>query len=237
MTRRFSILIAAILAVVLSACSISNEVHFNKDYSGDYKMTVDMSEIIEMAKSFDPSMAESDEDPFSTMINEEDRARIDSVFNSVEGVSSPSFNLSDDFVATLSFDFDDIDALNRLFATWSEGAAAAGAEMGNMGMGGLGTLGAPTFTREGKTVIHSAEMPEMDGMEVEGMEGMDMAGMMEGFAGMMDYQVIMTFDKKIKSVGGEGFDILSQEKKSVKTRVDMQSFLNGGAYKIAVQTK
>jgi len=244
--RQLSILLATVAVIVFSACSITNQVHFNKDYSGNYAMIVDLGDMMEMAKSFDPSMEDSlsiDGDPLGELISEEDRARFDSMFASMEGISNANYVVDKDYVMTMSFDFEDIDALNGLFEKWMSDAADAAnsqPEFGDMGgLGGFGSMAAPSFTKDGKTIIHTAEMPLDPGQmgEAEGMDDMDISSMMDGFAGMMDYQVVMTFDRKIKSVGGEGYDILSQEKKSLKTRIDMKHLMESGSYKIAVQLK
>jgi len=244
--RQLSILITALAVLVLSACSITNQVHFNKDYSGNYAMIVDLGDAMEMFKSFDPSIEDSlqtqgAEDPLGGLISTEDRMKFDSMFATMDGISNANYDVGEDYVVTMSFDFEDIDALNNLFEKWASDAADAASSQPEMaGLGGLGSMAAPSFTRDGKTITHMAEMPldpEDLGGEVEGMDEMDMSSMLDGFAGMMDYQVVMTFDRKIKSVGGEGFDILSQEKKSLKTRVDMGHLMDSGSYKIAVQLK
>ncbi len=239
--QRLLFLLTALIALLVSSCSVTTELNFNKDYSGDYKMTIDMAELFEMAASFDPSMGEG-ENPMDEMMNSEDRARFDSLIATVDGISNADYSVSEDYVVTLGFDFDDIDALNALFAKMNDTSPEQEAELADMGMnpGALGSFGAPSFKLDGKTVTHMAEIPVDPtdlGIEADGMEEMDMGAMMEGMAGMMDFQVNMTFKKKIASVEGEGFDILNQEKKSVKTRVDMTKFMKEGSYKIAVTTK
>lgn len=239
--QRSILLFAALIAIVVSSCTVTTDLNFNKDFSGDYKMTIDMSELFEMAGSVDPSMAEG-ENPMEEMMGSEDRARFDSVIATVDGISNAEYSVSEDYVVTVGFEFDDIDAMNALFAKMNETSPEEEAELVDMGMnpGALGSFGAPSFKLDGKTVTHMAEMPldPMDmGIEADGMEEMDMGAMMEGMAGMMDYQVNMTFQKKITGIEGEGFDILSQEKKSVKARVDMTRFMKEGSYKISVTTK
>jgi len=239
--QRLILLFAALITIVLSSCSVTTDLNFNKDYSGDYKMTIDMAELFEMAASFDPSMAEG-ENPMDEMMGSEDRARFDSLIATVDGISNADYSVSEDYVITISFEFDDLNAIDALFAKMNDTSPEQEAELEGMGMnpGALGSFGSPSFKLNGKTVTHMAEVPvdPMDlGIEADGMEEMDMGAMMEGMAGMMDYQVNMTFKKKITAVEGEGFDILSQEKKSVKTRVDMTNFMKEGSYNISVTTK
>jgi hypothetical protein len=220
---------------------VTTDLSFNKDYSGDYKMTIDMAELFEMAASFDPSMAEG-ENPMDEMLSSDDRSRFDSLIATIDGISNATYEMADDYVMTIGFQFDDIEAMNSLFARMNDASPEEEAQLEELGMnaGALGSFGAPSFVLENKTVTHTAEIPvdPMDmGIEADGMEDMDMGAMMEGMAGMIDYRVNMTFKKKIASVDGNGFDILSQEKKSVKTRVDMNKFMKEGSYKISVKTK
>jgi hypothetical protein len=240
--RYLQILLSVLIVAILSSCSMTTDVMFNRDYSGAYKTTVDFGGVMDMAQSFDPSMAEDGDTGMDELIDPSIKSRYDSIMASADGISNGQFTTSDDYVVTISFDFDDIESLNAFLARMNETDEDAEAELSEMGMdpGVMGSFAAPSFVLEGKTVIHGAKVP-LDpatlGLEAEGMGEVDMASMMEGMGNMMDYQVNMTFKKKIKSVTGEGFDILSQEKKSLKTRIDMTNLLKSGSYEIAVETK
>ena len=225
------------IGLLLSSCAVTNEVHFNKNYSGTYSMDVDISGLLEMAESFDPSMAEGGaEEMLGGGISDEQKQQMDSVFATMDGISNAVYELGDDYVFRLAFDFEDIDALNGVFDKINDGMAEAGNMMDDeMGMGGLGKLSAPKFTRDGKTISHSASAPIDMGemMSGAGDEG-EMFGMMFG---MMDYTFIMSSDRKIKSVEHEGVDILSQEKNVVKTRVDMDNLMNKGNFNVTIKVK
>ena len=61
-----------------------------------------------------------------------------------------------------------------------------------------------------------------------------MIGMMFG---MMDYTFIMSSDRKIKSYEIEGADLLSEDKKMVKTRVDIDNLMENGTFNVTIKVK
>ena len=227
-------LFALVLSLVLSSCAITNEVHFNKDYSGNYALNLDMGDLIEMAKSFDPSM--EDTDIFEDALPEETRAELDAMVSSVEGISNAKYDLTEDYQFVISFDFEDIDALNGFFEQLSENLAESEDMMDEDMMAGLDAFQMPQFTKEGKVISYTANVPT-DMLDMATEEGGEMGDMMDMVTGMMDYSVIMTFDRKVKSVDLDGVDLMGQDKHSVKTRVDMEKFYETGSYTIAVKVK
>ena len=231
-TSFLSILCA--LTLILSACSVTNEVHFNKNYSGNYATTIDFGDVIEMAMSFDPSM--EDQDIMGDALPPETQAQIDEALAGIEGVSNAKYEMTEDYQLVVSFDFEDIGALNRFFTQIQENMGEAGDMMDEDMMPALGAFEAPSFTKDGKTITHSANMPFNLSDLAEGDDMMD-ADMMNMFVGMMDYTIIMSFDRKVKDVELEGVDLLEQDKRLVKTRVDMENLSDSGSYKIGVKLK
>jgi len=225
-----------IVAVIMSACAMTNEVHFNKNYSGTYALNVDFSDMVDMAKSFDPSMEDASElGMVDQAVSVEEREEMKQMINQIDGISNTSFEVIEKSRLEFKFDFEDIETLNSAF---SEIQAALSEQ--RPGMDGVGSLGLPQFTKDGKVISHSASFPS-DQIPKETMDEFnalgDGDGMVDMMMGMMDYTVVLSFDRKIKSVEIDGVDLISQDKHIVKARIDLSKMIDGGAYHIDVKTK
>lgn len=96
-----------IAIMVLSACSINSEFYFDKDFSGKVINSIDMSSFM--------AMAGESTDSIEMQVNEglnEKKDSILNVFNSVEGISNADMFYKDGIVQ-FSYEFEDIQALNR----------------------------------------------------------------------------------------------------------------------------
>ena len=227
----------------LSSCAITNEVHFNKNFSGTYTTTLDYSAVYDMIESFggeaDMDMNDS---PFGDQFDTEQQAKIKEMMNSAEGISNANWSLSDeDKAMTVSFDFDDVESMEKAFELYEKRMIEESGEAQSMGISpndGLGMLS--QFSREGKVVSFDGVVPNdvldnlSNEMDLGMMDSSDAFGMM---GEMLDYTLIMTFDKKIKDVTVEGMDILTQDKKSIKTRIDVGKMMKGDAVKLDVRVK
>jgi len=226
------------IAALISACSMTNEVHFNKDYSGTFAMYVDMGGVMEMAKSFDPSMEDEAAGNFvDEQLSKEDQEKMIQNMNQIDGISNTAFGVIEESGIQFMFDFEDIESLNNAF-TALQSELATQNDMMEGDIGGMPTMGTPQFTKNGKTISHGASFP-MDEIPEEALSGLDELGgdaMMEMMMGMMDYSVVLSFDRKIKSVTLEGADLISQDKHVIKARIDLANMIDGGAYKIDVKT-
>lgn len=228
------------LVVLMSACTMTNEVHFNKNYSGTYALDVDFGDMMEMVKSFDPSMEDMAEGDFmDEAMSSEEREELKQEINAIDGISNTSFEVIEKTRLEFKFDFDDVESLNRAF-TGIQSAFKEDNEMMAGGMDGMGSLGLPEFKKDGKVISHSAtfpadQIPEETMDELDAVGGTD--GMMDMMAGMMDYSVVLSFDRKIKSVEIDGVDLISQDKHIVKARIDLGKMVKGGSYNIDVRTK
>ena len=217
-----------------------NEVHFNKNYSGTYSLSADMGGIMDMAKSFDPSMDEVEGgDMIDEAISQEEREEMIKKINQIDGISNTSFEVGDKTSLEFQFDFEDIESLNSAFSEF-ESLFNEDNDMVEGGMPGMESMALPIFTKKGKVISYSASFPEdqipegaLD--ELDALGGSD--GMMDMVMDIMDYTIVFSFDRKIKSVEIDGVDLISQDKHVVKTRIDLGKMMNGGAYKISVTTK
>jgi len=230
---------ALVVALIMTACAMSNEVHFNKNYSGTYALYVDLGDMIEMVKSFDPSAEKQMEGDFiDEAMSEADRQEMKAKINDIKGLSNASFEVIEQSRIELKFDFDDIPALNKAFSE-IQSAFADENEMLAEGMTGMESMGLPRFTKDGKIITHGAsfQKDQLPDGALEGLDELGGDGMMDMVMGMMDYTVELSFDRKIKSVKIDGVDLVSQDKHIVKARIDMGKMINGGEYKIDVTTK
>src|SRR5690606_22561210 len=111
MIRNYLIAILATV-IVLSSCSITTHIHFNKDNSGNVKIEINYSEM----------MAEMDD---STKTNFKDS--IMTPFNDMSGLEKLK-NYKMEFKGSsliLSYDFSNIDELNNSLSTMENGENAA----------------------------------------------------------------------------------------------------------------
>lgn len=223
----------------MSACAINNEVHFNKNYSGTYALYVDFGDMIDMVKSFDPSMADEGEGNFiDETMSAEDREEMKQKIDQIEGISNSSFEVIEESRMELKFDFDDVESLNRAFSE-IQSALQEENEMMAESMTGMESMGLPKFTKNGKVISHGASFPadQLPEGPLDSLDQMGGDGMMDMVMGMMDYTVELSFDRKIKSVDIDGVDLISQDKHVVKARIDLGTMIKGGAYHIDVKTK
>jgi hypothetical protein len=95
------ILLAMISVLALASCKLAQQYHFNLDFSGDYELTFDMTELAEFG-------GDTLEDFFADM-------NLDSladVYRSVDGISNVAVE-KDTNVLYISYSFRDLAALNR----------------------------------------------------------------------------------------------------------------------------
>lgn len=228
-----------VITLIMSACAMNNEVHFNKNYSGTYALYVDFADMVDMVKSFDPSMADMGEESFvDEIMSAEEREEMKQKINQIEGIGNASFEVIEESKMEFKFDFDDVESLNGAFSE-IQAAVKEDNEVVSDNMAGMDGLSLQTYTRSGKVISHSASFP-VDQLPAETMDGLDQMGgegMMEMMMGMMDYTIVLSFDRKIKSVDIGGLDLISQDKHMVKTRIDFGKMMQGGSYHINVKTK
>lgn len=228
-----------IITLAFSSCAIVNDVHFNKDFSGTYTMELDYSGIVDMVQSFSPD-ENVEEDVLSGALGESNRAEMIEKMNASPGISNATWEVTGESVQSLSFDFEDIESLNQFIRT-AEKEAMDQADSEDMldGVGfpvDAGLL--PEFHRDGKTITYGGGLPDgsMDDLEMDTEFG-DAKEMMGMLSQMIDYSLIMSFDRKVKNVVATGMDITSQEKKMIKTRLDIGKMLEESDFSLVVDLK
>lgn len=235
MNRSIINFLGCLFALSLSACAMTNEVHFNKNYSGTYAINVDFGDMLDMMNSLDPSgKDEGGIGDLEDTVNKSEREAMQAKINQFSGISNAFFDVVDKSRIEFRFDFDNLESLNSAFGQILDAIAEE-----RPGMDGIGSFGTPRFIKNGKVIVHTVEFPtnQMSEDMFDGVAGDGSMDMMKGMMGMMDYTVELSFDRKIRSVETDGVDLIGQEKHVVKTRVDLAKLVNGGAYKIVVKTK
>lgn len=220
----------------LSSCSIEEEIHFNKDYSGSLKRTFDMRQMISMVESMKSMKSESDssetseEEPsLPEMLSQADSLNKQSGFtqklSEIEGISNANFKADEAGVISFSFDFANIEALNKGYNVLREMNNTNNmANLGNDLNSGNFNIGEPPseeeaetetpkedftyFIRKGRTLIY--RQPPRDDMqnneEETGRTDEEFAQMMKSMGSMMSFTIRMTFDRKVKKIDRSNID-------------------------------
>lgn len=212
--KRYSWIFAVIL---LASCSIQEEIHFNKDFSGKVSYTIDLSSMMSMAKAFaeQDSSGESQTEDMDIPIEqmEETLGKV----QDIEGISNFESNSDEKGIVKFSFDFANLDALNEAYnkANDSDGFG------GFPSMGGMGTEmeeeeestpSAPKefithFAKKGKSLVY-VPRKGIDSKEDENPEAAQMAKQM---GDMLKLDIKFTFDRRVKKVDAQGMAVYSDE--------------------------
>lgn len=199
-------------------------------------MDIDLSDFMSMAMMFD-STGMSEDDFANEMQSNLDTDGMSEALNEMSGVSNASMEFVDGSKIVWRFDFEDVEALNASFQELND--AVMSGELINMDgveipEDAAANSNPASYTKKGKTITHRSEL---DMGEVDSMMGGEDEGMMDMVMSMIDFTVEFTFDRKIKDVQISGLDILTQEDKVIRTRVDLKSAMETGAYEISVRVK
>jgi len=195
------LLIISLLSLFfISSCTITQEFHFNKDFSGTVKISVDMNMFVEVMKSMDTSSkANSFSDSLKYAFGES-KSKLDSI-----GATNVNYKWNDSTnIMFLSFDFKDIDMLNvSLNAT---------NETNNELTKNVSTKPHVFFKRKGKkTLIYESNKSK---------KTQKTSSEMSSMKDYYKYNIIFTFDRKIKKV--QNPNIIHKEKsKKVELKGNM----------------
>lgn len=108
-----------VAALTFTAClDIVEEITLKADGSGQYAMSMDMSQMMQMMMMYMPDSVKEnmDEqtmlDSLATMTNSQEMDSIADVLNAMDGISKAETHM-EGFVMVFSYDFDNVDALNQ----------------------------------------------------------------------------------------------------------------------------
>jgi hypothetical protein len=98
---KISLLLAFASALILSSCSLSVNLKFNKEMGGDYAMKVDMSSLMAMGG-----------DSAAPAIKEEDFDKMKAALAATQGISDVKSQYDSKGVLEISYKFNNLSALN-----------------------------------------------------------------------------------------------------------------------------
>jgi len=235
-TSRIFALLAICATILWSGCAVTTTVHFNKDYSGTYITELDMSELIGMAAMFDTTGEMDQGQMIAEMRHSMDSMDLVGMYNGVSGIRDAKVEVTDEGLISIGFGFDNLASLEASFKTMQDRASqnAEGLDAGGMDMlpTDLFSGGVQTFRKSGKTLTHTYKSSE----DAEGLLGEEAGGDLDMISSMVDYTMIFTFDRKVKSAEGDGMSILEQGPKMIKARIDVDRLISG-QYSISINTK
>ncbi len=200
-----STIIIVLIVILFTGCTITQEYHFNNDFSGNYSMELDMGDFINMMKSMDTTGNMSSLDSMDQSFNElSEQYKAGGAKNIETGWKD------DKSTMFIKFDFENLDILNDILA-------GAGEESDMFSF--AGTKGTSNFSNKGskKLII---DLPEFsnDTLSMDEMEQMK---------DYLSFETIFSFDREIKKVDNENV-LISGDKKSFKFEGNIDDFMKEG---------
>ncbi len=179
-----SILIIITTFLLTSCFNIIEEVAITKKGSGTYKNTIDMSQMMGMIAAFMP-------DSVKQMTGEMEKGMMSSIddLKGIEGISNVSTSSEGDYIYSISYTFDNMDALNEAIVASKEEDKFFGA-MGS------------SYKMKGKKLYRRTFLDPEEDSKVFGDNEFDMEEM-QGVMNMLNtptYKVIYHFPKKVKKL-------------------------------------
>lgn len=194
-------LIGLFLTICLSSCSITQEYHFNRDFSGTTKLSIDMGTLLEMMAGLD-STGNQNKDMRDSLdfVFKESAHKLDSL-----GMKNINYGWEEgENVLYMSYDFDNIDQLNKALNASSTQNSAFNKTISDEPH--------VYFTKKGKkSLIYTGPKSKND---ISGNK--DMESMKEYYK----YAVIFNFERKIKAIDNPNVT-QSDDKKSAELRGSM----------------
>jgi hypothetical protein len=241
------------LLASLASCSIREEIHFNKDFSGDFRYTVDFSGMVGMMSSL-PQNDSIKKDNFE--MPTEMMTGLSEGLKDLEGISSLDVQNQEKGKLIISFKFKDIKALNRAYNKLANNNNKAGSLKGNPAFmpGDLpdDTTGVDIpppppveeekpkedfvyFSQEGKNLVYRRPKFDMNSSEMK-----DLGGQMDMLKGMGDFlkmETVLTFDRKIKKSTVKDIDQSDKTDNSITLKLDLGKISQGPKPEVLIKLK
>jgi hypothetical protein len=170
--------ISLFILIFCSSCTIEQVYHFNKDFSGSTRLSIDMKSFMQMMAGMDstgkPSL--NMKDSLNFLFSENAKA-LEEI--GIKNIKLGWQDSSDVFF--MSYDFDNIETLNKAMNSVN----SQNATFSNT----IGTEAHTYFSTKGKKLIYKGQKSEK-GSSKE----------MESMSEYYHYALIFTFDRKIKKV-------------------------------------
>jgi hypothetical protein len=236
----------------LASCTIQEEIHFNKDLSGKMNYSLDLGGMTAMMAGMTNALDSAKED---SKLKPEMMASMFDGIKDLEGVSNFKSGAGEDGKITFSFDFKDLDALNRAYNRLSNSKNMS--KLGGNGsfMPGMPPVGDDStavatepsveedkpddkfvyFAKEGKDLVF--RRPKMGGESAD-LQGMgDQMEMLKGMGEMLKMETKLTFDRKIKKADAKGIELSEKEDKSLLMKMDFQALRKETTPEVRIRLK
>jgi hypothetical protein len=223
--KQLSFILIFVLAIITSSClDMVEEITLNRDGSGSYSMSIDMSEMMTMMKGLMSSEEENNETNFSGSMDST-MQELAATLRDMQGISNVAHQ-TENFKFKISYDFADIEALNE--AAQNNALSSGGMGQGEMMDGMMPTNPAYEWT---KKTFERIDPPTEDLLDQASSEDDEMAQAMEMakmFMGSASYKSIYHFPGKIKKMENDDARI-SADKKTATLEVKLLDILEGNA--------
>lgn len=187
------IYILLLVCIFLPGCTIIQEYHFNKDFSGNTRLSIDMETFLQMMSGMDTtgSSNQNMKDSLDFVFSEGAAKLREAGVTNINHGWEPNSN-----ILFMSYEFSDIEMLNKALNESNAQNASLSKSLGNQEH--------VYFLREGKSLYYRGPKSERDSI------GKDMESMNEYY----HYSLIFTFDHKIKKVDNPNVKLSSDKKKA-----------------------
>jgi len=194
--------IVIILLISISSCTITQEFNFNKNFSGNTRLAIDMGSLMEMMSGMDSSGVKTQDMKDSLdFVFQESKVKLDSL-----GIKNIKYGWEEGTnILFMSYDFDNIETLNKSLNASSQGSAFGKT---------LSSEPHTYFTLKGKELSYKGPKSSNDVSNNADMESMK---------DYYKYVLIFNFTRTIKKTDNPKF-ILSPDNKRAE--------LNGSMFEI-----
>ena len=231
-----------LLVLFLTNCTIQEDIHFNKDFSGNLTYSINMSNVKMFANMLSnelDSMQDSSKDlDFSS-------GMMDGAFgqvSSIQGISNFKSNMDESGLINFSFDFENIEALNKAYNQLNSNKNMG--ELPGLGSPGGGFTPGPAPDEQAETPIEEEPKEDFEYFKTKGKEltyrrpqmdfdqneMKDMPVSMDAFQGLGDIFTLetnFTFDRKVKKIQASQIEIANQETRAVELKLGMKNLTSG----------
>ena len=194
------------LLFCFTACEMHSEYNFNKDYSGDYSFTFDMSELMALGEM---AQEEADSAELNFELDEDTKKDYEAELNSIKGISNAEIMIEDG-VMNYNFNFEQPEDIIKTGSVFTKLIASFAPEdsLGTEGMPALGTddMLPQEFEYSKKSFFFKINT---DDAEIGKEELEDIP------TDFFKMKFTFSFKRKIKKVDIQGFEIASQTDKRI----------------------
>jgi len=182
------------LLISFTSCTITQEYNFNKDFSGNTKLSIDMGSLMEMMSGMDSAGVKTQDMKDSLdFVFKESKAKLDSL-----GIKNIKYGWEEGTnILFMSYDFDNVETLNESLNASNKGNAAFNQT--------ISSEPHVYFSRKGKTLTYKGPKSDKDiGNNAD----------MQSMKDYYKYALIFNFQRKIKKIDNPNVKLSNDNKKA-----------------------